>query len=58
MSSDDVQDNDYASRPGQDQIPVQKDELPVTDPIDPATADSDQTLGIALFPFYRSVLTY
>lgn len=37
-------DNDYASRSGQYQIPVQKDEAPVNDPIDPATADSDQTL--------------
>lgn len=39
------QDNDYASRPGQYNIPVQKDEAPDTDPIDPATADSDETLG-------------
>ncbi|KAL8923968.1 MAG: hypothetical protein Q9172_002895 [Xanthocarpia lactea] len=37
-------DNDYASRTGQNQIPVQKDEAPVEDPIDPATADSDQAL--------------
>ncbi|KAL8813634.1 MAG: hypothetical protein Q9223_000798 [Gallowayella weberi] len=37
-------DNDYASRTGQYQIPVQKDEAPVEDPINPATADSDQTL--------------
>lgn len=42
----DVKDNDYVSRTGQDQIPVQKDELPVTDPIDPATADSHETLGM------------
>ena len=41
----DVKDNDYASRPGQHQIPVQKDEVPVEDPINPATADSDETLG-------------
>ena len=45
----DVKDNDYISRTGQYQIPVQKDDLPVTDPIDPATADSDKTLGIGLF---------
>lgn len=39
-------DNDYASRTGQYQIPVQKDEAPVADPINPDTADSDQTLGM------------
>ena len=38
-------DNDYKSRTGQYQVPVQKDEAPVEDPIDPATADSDETLG-------------
>ncbi|KAL8738275.1 MAG: hypothetical protein Q9181_000910 [Wetmoreana brouardii] len=38
-------DNDYASRTGQSQIPVQKDEAPIEDPIDPATADSDQALA-------------
>ncbi|KAL8677526.1 MAG: hypothetical protein Q9224_007188 [Gallowayella concinna] len=38
-------DNDYTSRTGQYQIPVQKDEAPVEDPINPATADSDQTLA-------------
>ena len=54
-------DNDYTSRSGnlrvsnlrdhanaiigQYQIPVQKDTAPVEDPIDPATADSDATLG-------------
>jgi hypothetical protein len=37
-------DNDYASRTGQNQIPVQKDEAPIEDPIDPDTADSDQVL--------------
>lgn len=41
----DKMDNDYASRTGQYQVPVQKDEKPVKDPIDPATADSDETLG-------------
>lgn len=40
----DAKDNDFASRTGQSQIPVQKDDAPVADPIDPATADSDQTL--------------
>ncbi|KAL8658341.1 MAG: hypothetical protein Q9226_001085 [Calogaya cf. arnoldii] len=38
-------DNDYTSRTGQHQIPVQKDEAPVSDPIDPATADTDETLA-------------
>ncbi|KAL9641306.1 MAG: hypothetical protein Q9204_000100 [Flavoplaca sp. TL-2023a] len=38
-------DNDYTSRTGQYQIPVQKDEAPVTDPINPDTADSDATLA-------------
>ena len=37
-------DNDYSSRTGQSHIPVQKDEADVEDPIDPATADSDETL--------------
>ena len=41
----DSKDNDYVSRTGQSTIPVQKDEAPVEDPIDPATADSDETLG-------------
>ena len=45
----DAQDNDYKSRTGQYQIPVQKDDAPVNDPIDPATADSDETLGMLLF---------
>ncbi|EMC92693.1 hypothetical protein BAUCODRAFT_27047 [Baudoinia panamericana UAMH 10762] len=40
-------DNDYVSRTGQKEgpIPVQKDEAGVEDPIDPATADSDEQLG-------------
>ena len=41
----DSKDNDYTSRTGQYQIPVQKDDAPVEDPINPDTADSDQTLG-------------
>lgn len=41
-------DNDYKSRTGQHHIPVQSDEAPVSDPIDPATADSDETLGMPL----------
>lgn len=41
----DPMDNDYKSRTGQSEIPVQGDEMPVEDPIDPATADSDEQLG-------------
>ncbi|KAL8954164.1 MAG: hypothetical protein Q9222_000048 [Ikaeria aurantiellina] len=41
----DAKDNDYTSRTGQYQIPVQKDDAPVNDPVDPTTADSDQTLA-------------
>jgi hypothetical protein len=41
----DVRDNDYTSRSGQYQIPVQKDEAPVEDPIDAKTADTDEQLG-------------
>ena len=41
----DTQDDSYVSRTGQSTIPVQKDSAAVEDPIDPATADSDQQLG-------------
>jgi hypothetical protein len=41
----DKSNNDYVSRGGQSQIPVQKDEATVEDPIDPATADTDEQLG-------------
>ncbi|CAF9930188.1 hypothetical protein IMSHALPRED_008106 [Imshaugia aleurites] len=41
----DAMDNDYKSRTGQSHIPVQSDDAPVSDPIDPATADSDETLA-------------
>ncbi|TKA80463.1 hypothetical protein B0A49_00847 [Cryomyces minteri] len=37
-------DADYTSRTGQSEVPVQSDSAPVEDPIDPATADSDETL--------------
>ncbi len=37
--------NDYKSRTGQSQIPVQSDDATVEDPIDPNSADSDETLG-------------
>lgn len=40
-----VADNDYKSRAGQSQIPVQADNQPVEDPIDPEVADSDEQLG-------------
>jgi hypothetical protein len=44
----DAQDNDYVSRPGQKQapIPVQSDGADIEDPVDPATADSDEQLGM------------
>lgn len=42
----DVTDNDYASRTGQSEIPVQRDEVPVeASPYDADSADSDQQLG-------------
>ncbi|KAF8857837.1 hypothetical protein BDZ45DRAFT_674447 [Acephala macrosclerotiorum] len=43
----DAQDNDYISRTGQKQgpIPVQSDNDAVEDPIDGATADSDEQLA-------------
>ena len=47
----DAQDNDYKSRTGQYHIPVQSDDKPVEDPIDAATADSDETLGKILTTF-------
>ena len=43
--SGDFQDNDYKSRTGQSEIPVQTDDKTVEDPIDPDTADSDAQLG-------------
>lgn len=48
-------DNDYKSRTGQHHIPVQSDNAPVSDPIDPATADSDETLGTSI-PFFPAFL--
>lgn len=50
-------DNDYASRTGQSEVPVQKDDAPVDDPIDPATADSDATLGMqSPIPGYHTIV--
>lgn len=58
-SAGDVQDNDYASRTGQNEIPVQKDDALIEDPIDPETADSDDTLGMwpSRAPTWHSELT-
>lgn len=39
------QDNEYQSRTGQNQVPVQSDNKPVEDPIDGNVADSDAQLG-------------
>ena len=41
----DVQDPEYKSRTGQSHIPVTDDNVPVEDPINAETADSDQQLG-------------
>jgi hypothetical protein len=41
----DVKTDDYKSRTGQYQVPVQSDDAPVEDPINARTADSDETLG-------------
>ncbi|EXJ82968.1 hypothetical protein A1O3_06785 [Capronia epimyces CBS 606.96] len=40
----DTLQNDYKSRTGQGDIPVQSDDAPVDDPIDANTADSDEQL--------------
>ncbi|KIW53054.1 hypothetical protein PV05_08653 [Exophiala xenobiotica] len=45
VSGADTVQNDYKSRTGQSTIPVQKDEVPVEDPIDAKTADSDEQLA-------------
>ena len=55
----DASDDSYKSRTGQSHIPVQSDSAPVEDPIDPATADSDETLGMFAslsMLFYRTML--
>lgn len=46
IPSGEFQDNDYQSRTGQNEIPVQSDNKPVEDPIDGNVADSDAQLGI------------
>ena len=45
--SGDVADPSYTSRTGQKTgpVPVQDDNAPVEDPIDPMSADSDEALG-------------
>ena len=53
-----VQDNEYQSRPGQSEIPVQTDDKPVEDPIDPDTADSDAQLGRGIRCLLFSPATY
>lgn len=46
VASTDNPSTDYESRQGQkDYIPVQSDSKDVEDPINPDTADSDETLG-------------
>ena len=51
VPSGDAGDDSYKSRTGQSHIPVQSDNAPVEDPIDPATADSDETLGMSSLIF-------
>lgn len=46
----DAVDNDYASRTGQSQVPVQNDEAPVEDPYNNPSADSDEQLGNVIAP--------
>jgi len=55
----DAQDNDYVSRPGQKDgpIPVQSDNTQIEDPIDGATADSDEQLGMSS-PTYLSPFSF
>jgi hypothetical protein len=53
----DVNDNSYVSRTGQYQIPVDNDNAPIEDPINPATADSDETLGVLMFLYHTRAHT-
>ena len=46
IPSGNVKDNDYVSRTGQSEIPVQGDDVPVKSGYDAATADSDEQLGM------------
>lgn len=45
IPSGEFQDNEYKSRTGQNQIPVQADDKPIEDPIDGDKADTDAQLG-------------
>ena len=54
----DVADNSYVSRTGQNQIPVQSDNKPIEDPIDPDTADSDETLGMSMRLRNRKIASF
>ena len=53
--SGNVKDNSHVSRTGQRHVPVVKDDAEIEDPIDPATADSDQTLGTVIMPPFSSI---
>lgn len=46
--SDEYKPDEYASRTGQSEVPVQSDDAPVDDPVDAGTADSDEQLGTSL----------
>jgi hypothetical protein len=52
----DTVDNTYASRPGQQQIPVMKDEAPVEQPNDNSNPDSDERLGMPLPAYALSLI--
>ena len=52
-----VSDNNYMSRIGRSQILVRKGDALVEDPIDPATADSDETLGMFISRCSRRLVT-
>lgn len=43
-------DNDYVSRPGQSEIPVERDTDQVESGVNPETEDSDAQLGMFSFP--------
>lgn len=48
IPSGEFQDNEYKSRTGQSEIPVQADDKPIEDPIDGDVADSDAQLGSSI----------
>jgi hypothetical protein len=53
----DTVDNSYASRPGQKQVPVVKDETPVEQPNDARDPDSNEALGKHIGILARPSLT-